>query len=263
MKKWETKANLSESTARCVLTDRVLCAEKFVLGSGQMRDREVHLWQVDLADAHWDTFSEVLSLDEKARAGEFRTSKLRQYYRRCRSAVRVLLARYSGEIAAGIQFHYGEFGKPEMEHGRWHFNVSHSHNLALVAISLSVVGIDLERMLPLSVDVGMVNIICHPAELTSFRCLTLNERHALFYRLLTRKEAYCKAVGIGLQRPLSDLCFAELSSSTGLEVSDEKNDSLTTFFVYEICSLIDYAVSVCLPFSDAQISLFSLEPDSF
>jgi phosphopantetheinyl transferase len=57
-----------------------------------------------------------------------------------------------------------EYGKPELEDQRWHFNASHSGDLGLIAISLQPVGINLELATPLVVDTGLINVLCHPVK---------------------------------------------------------------------------------------------------
>jgi phosphopantetheinyl transferase len=54
--------------------------------------------------------------------------------------------------AEDIQFHYGDFGKPDIVDQQLQFNLSHSENLRLVAISLQPVGIDPEFVRPISID---------------------------------------------------------------------------------------------------------------
>jgi 4'-phosphopantetheinyl transferase len=251
---------VSESNAKCEPPGCAGSAEDFNARIGQTHERDVHIWQVDLADSCWDVFSHILSLDEQEKADRFRTLKLRQHYRRFRSALRVLLARYSGQNAVDVRLRYGEFGKPELADQLLHFNVSHSENLGLIAISLHPVGIDLELMSPLGVENGLIDVVCHPVEKPLFERLSASERCRLFYKLFTRKEAYCKALGVGLQRPLCSLRFADSPCSIGSQVHDEDIDKVSSFFVYDICSVIGYAVSVCLPFSDARISLLKLDP---
>jgi len=251
---------VNESNAKCELPRCGVSAEDFHATIGRLHDRDVDVWQVDIADACWDAFSDVLTLDETEKTDRFRTLKSRQYYRRFRSALRVLLARYSGQNAADIRLRYGEFGKPELANQQLHFNVSHSGNLGVIAISLHPVGIDLELMSPLDVESGMIDVVSHPVEKPLFERLSVSERCRLFYKLFTRKEAYCKALGVGLQRPLCSVWVAASPSSIGSQVHDEYSDNISPFFVYDICSTIGCAVSVCLPFSDARISLLKLEP---
>jgi 4'-phosphopantetheinyl transferase len=193
--------------------------------------------------------------DEREKAGRFRTLKLRQYYRRCRSALRLLLGRYSGQRPASIKFRYREFGKPEVDDPKWHFNLSHSENLALIAISLHPVGIDLEFINSLEIDPGLVDIVCHSSEKTALELLPVDERCRLFYELLTKKEAYCKALGVGLQHPLCALRFDVFS-----QVCDEHIDDAPLLFAYSIPSVAGYAASVCMPLADARIYLFKSEP---
>jgi 4'-phosphopantetheinyl transferase len=251
---------VGESNLNHELMGYAISAEDLHARLCKMHHRDVHIWQVDLADECWDMFSDVLILEEQGKTERFLALKLRQYYRRCRSALRVLLAQYSGQNAGGLRFRYGEFGKPELADHELHFNVSHSGNLGLIAISLHPVGIDLELMNPLDVNEGLINVLCHPAEKPLFECLRVNERYSLFYKLFTRKEAYCKAVGIGLQRAPSGLRFADLPGSIGSQVHDEHMDNISSSFVYDICSIIGYAASVCVPFLAARIFVFKAEP---
>lgn len=54
-----------------------------------LRTQEVHIWHADLRAPELETG--VLDADERARAARFRTSALRERYRRCRCALRSLL----------------------------------------------------------------------------------------------------------------------------------------------------------------------------
>lgn len=81
------------------------------------------------------------------------------------------------------------------------FNLSHSSGVALIALSTSEVGIDIERIDDRGVaDLGRLlagirtsGDVCDDASDTVARA---------FYRLWTRKEAYCKACGQGLHMPM-------------------------------------------------------------
>ena len=204
-------------------------------------------------------FFDVLTQDELERRDRLRTLKLRLSYQHCRSALRVILGLYSGQNPAELRFCYGKFGKPKLPDRGLHFNVSQSGNLGLVAIALHSVGVDLELINPLVVDADLVNVFCHPFEKALFEPLPLNKRSSLFYQLLTRKEAYCKALGIGLQRAFRSLRFDDLDSLRS-QVYDEDVADTVPFFAYDLRCIIGYSASVCLPYSDARISLFKLEP---
>jgi 4'-phosphopantetheinyl transferase len=94
-----------------------------------------------------------------------------------RTALRRVLATYLGEEPKQIQFQTGEHGKPRLAAAarRLEFNLSHSGEIALVAVSGEhEVGIDAERVRP--------------------------KRGAAFYRRWARHEAHVKCLGVGLLR---------------------------------------------------------------
>ena len=113
-------------------------------------------------------------------------------------------------------------------------------------------------MRPLDVNGGLINILCHPVEKSLFEYLRKNEQCRLFYRLFTRKEAYCKALGAGLQRARSGLRFIDFPASMAVQVYDEYINDISPFFVYDIDSITGY--KCLLPHSKARLSLFDLKP---
>jgi 4'-phosphopantetheinyl transferase len=223
---------------------------------GSLSTNDIHVWQADLDDARWDIYSDVLSTDERERADRFYTFRLRQRYQRCRSVCRVLLGRYSSQSPASVIFRYGPFGKPEVADRQWHFNVSHSRNVALVAVAMHPVGIDVEFVDAEKINVGeLINVICHPGEKGKLALLSGSERRLQLLQIWTQKESYLKALGLGLQHPLRSVRF-DASIQRGRKVLND-NGSPVSFFVYEISAIEGYAASVCLACPDARLSFFS------
>jgi 4'-phosphopantetheinyl transferase len=232
--------------------------------AAHLRDGSVHICQVNIDDPGWDRFSAVLSRAENEKAERFRTLKLRQNYLRCRSALRMLLALYAGQPANGIALSYGQFGKPEIADQKWHFNLSHSEDRALIAISSYPIGIDLECMDRAGVDIAeLLNIVCHRNEITALAFLPQAERSKFFYQLWVQKEAYCKALGTGLQNKLCSLHFVALPSMSILQVRDEQTDNASLFFVHDLPCPTGYVASVCLPCADVRISVLEATPKDF
>lgn len=102
----------------------------------------------------------------------------------------------------------GEWEKPRFESGRAAFNLSHSGNTVLCAISELPVGCDVQKK-----DPGQSQIarrFFHPEEYAALcACATEEERDRLFYRLWTLKESFIKCTGRGLSMPLDSfrICF--------------------------------------------------------
>ena len=102
----------------------------------------VDVWRVRLDEpAMAGSEASVLSPDEIARASRFHFEKDRIHFTRCRSALRTLLAGYLAIPATEIRFEYLTGGKPQLaaeQNSRaLQFNVSHSANMALIAVMRS------------------------------------------------------------------------------------------------------------------------------
>jgi 4'-phosphopantetheinyl transferase len=224
-------------------------------------DGDIHLWQVDMGDAGWDRLLAVLSADEHEKAERFRTRELQQHYRRCRVALRTLLGEYAVQDAADIDLRYGEFGKPEMADQKLHFNLSHSGNRAIIGIALHPMGVDLEYMDRAGMDIAeLLDLVCHPVEQAELARLDEPQRSSVFYRMWTQKEAYCKALGVGLQNSLPSLRFNDSSATGTALVIDERSVYPSPFFVHNLTFMAGYAASVCVPFADARVRVFAAMP---
>jgi 4'-phosphopantetheinyl transferase len=227
--------------------------------AGSLQYDEAHVWQVKLDNPIWDMFATVLNAAELEKAARYRTSTLQQRYRRCRSALRLILARYANQAAPDLNFRYGQFGKPELlDHHRLHFNLSHSGDHALIAISTHELGVDLEFMGKQNVDLdGLIDMVCHPNEKAALLLLQENAKNQQFYRLWTQKEAYCKMQGLGLQQSLPALHFKATESGDVLQVHVDDRDHASAHFVHKLDLLEGYAASICLPLESVRISTFS------
>jgi 4'-phosphopantetheinyl transferase len=176
-----------------------------------LSDGEVHVWRVslDLPQTLIDSFFESLSDDERKRAGQYHFPKDRRRAIVSRGALREILGNYLGMPAPELRFVYGEFGKPALSlesDNELRFNVSHSADLALVAVSRSRnVGIDIERVRPGVAAEQIAERYFSPRESDALRALPAEERTAAFFRYWTCKEAYAKALGRGLSLPLDRL----------------------------------------------------------
>jgi 4'-phosphopantetheinyl transferase len=94
-------------------------------------------------------------------------------------------------------------GKPVLERGGLEFNLSHSGELALLAVSRGrPVGVDLEHPRSFRNEAGMARRICTARELRHLA--TAGDADELL-RLWVRKEAVVKATGKGLTRPVNEV----------------------------------------------------------
>lgn len=170
----------------------------------------------------------------------------------------MLLAKYLQQAAAGLRFEYNRFGKPALADRGWHFNLSHSGRRALVAIARQPLGIDLEMLDKPGIDVDeLVGLVCHPTEKAVIEALSAAERQRLFYRTWTRKEAYCKALGVGLQRELPTLRMETHPTTAAVEVIDGQATGGPAYYVHDLHVVPGHAASLCLPLEQARIGVFT------
>jgi 4'-phosphopantetheinyl transferase len=141
----------------------------------------------------------VLAPDEAARAGRFHFQRDRDRYVSGRARLRHILGRYLAIPAAGLVFHYGAEGKPALD-GPVFFNLSHSADLAALAVAPFEVGIDVECLRQIEEDIACRYFARD--EVTRLNDLPPEQRNRAFFTGWTRKEAFIKTRGAGLSLPL-------------------------------------------------------------
>ena len=121
-----------------------------------------------------------------------------------------MLSRYINQSAADIVFAKGTYGKPYLAGFDLRFNLTHSNECVLVAVtSENEVGIDVEFLeQEHRFDDLVKRFFSHEEQQEYLLCDSDEERRLAFYRGWTRKEAYLKAVGLGLSYPLDQFAVS-------------------------------------------------------
>jgi 4'-phosphopantetheinyl transferase len=116
----------------------------------------------------------------------------------------MLLGRILDRAPATMGFTSGRHGKPALSDSTLRFNLSHSHHLALFAISRDLtIGCDVELHDERFLTDNIAEHFFSPAEIAELRALPAADQGAAFFAGWTRKEAYIKARGLGLSLPLA------------------------------------------------------------
>jgi 4'-phosphopantetheinyl transferase len=132
--------------------------------------------------------------------------------------LRELIASYTDLSANELEFVPGPYGKPYATGSELakhiSFNVSHSHGVALYAVTKThAIGIDVEYIQPLK-DINLISReIFTDREAASLPAHPGTAQTTAFYRLWTRKEAYLKACGIGLGADPAALEMPDMSTT--------------------------------------------------
>jgi len=170
---------------------------------------EVHVWRasLDVTALQVQSLQQSLTGDEQKRAMRFYFRKDREHFIVARGLLRLILGRYLDIEPAQLRFWYSPYGKPalasEIGRNRLRFNVSHSHGLALYAITCGrELGVDVEFNRTDLAEEQIAERFFSPREVAALRALPANMQQKAFFRCWTRKEAYIKARGEGLTLPL-------------------------------------------------------------
>jgi len=169
----------------------------------------VHVWRVPLTLPATEVHSlqRLLSPDELDRAARFYFEADRQRFIMARGVLRRILSRYLGLEPQQLRFCYSHYGKPDLAPAAGmrplRFNLSHSHTLALYAVTCGrEVGIDVEYLRTNFAHEEIAARFFSARENTTLQTLPPHLRYAAFFTCWTRKEAYIKAHGEGLSLPL-------------------------------------------------------------
>ena len=170
---------------------------------------QVDLWKIPLADQDppLESLYGLLSPDEADRANRFVFDRDRNKFIRVRGLLRIILGQYLQIRPGLIEFRYEPGGKPHvadaLNPSRLRFNVSHSGEIALIAVGTGrELGVDVEHIRR-NVDLREVAArFFSPREVLELFSLPEEQQTLGFFNCWTRKEAFVKAIGAGLAFPL-------------------------------------------------------------
>lgn len=174
----------------------------------------VDLWTLPLAgvaDGLVDSWLPRLGAAERARAERLRVERARREHVAAHALLRHALTRHLGGAPEDWRFGRGSHGKPHLADppdGRDpRFNISHTHGLvACVIVEGAEVGVDVERS-DRRTRLDVAGRYFAAPEVEQLRRARPEARDTLFLGFWTMKEAYIKAIGLGLARPLGGFAF--------------------------------------------------------
>jgi len=176
---------------------------------------DVHVWTMvperERDPARLARFRALLSADELARLGRFRVEPAAHRYLVSHALLRSLLSRYAEIDPARWRFTYGSHGRPEIANRAappLRFNLTHTDGLVACIVSLNrACGIDAERLSGRHDPTGVARKMFSDREYRQLQQLSGRACLEYFYDRWTLREAYVKALGIGLTFPTRALDF--------------------------------------------------------
>lgn len=176
-----------------------------------LSEDHVDIWRtaLDLPLRQIDAYFALLSADEVARARRFKLKRKQREYIISRGMLRRILGQVLKRDPAGLEFAYTEHDKPVLEITRRGlpvcFNVTHSHEQTLIALSLGhVLGIDIELVRPDVQFRQLAKRFFSAQEARELETYTEAGLPRAFFACWTRKEAFVKALGDGIAFGLNE-----------------------------------------------------------
>ena len=218
---------------------------------------QVHVWRICLEQENdlLERFRGTLEPEELDRAGRFRFERLQRHFVASRGFLRHVLARYLGAKSSQLRFTYNEYGKPSLAGKEsLQFNMSHSHEVALVAVSRNAaVGLDVEHIRADFASEEIATRFFSRLEVETFSSLPMEERVVAFFRCWARKEAYIKAIGKGLSQLLDRFDVSLAPDEPAALLRADEDDSLS-WTMSDIDVGADYASALAVEGVPSQIS---------
>ncbi|MEO1576512.1 MAG: 4'-phosphopantetheinyl transferase superfamily protein [Pseudomonadota bacterium] len=165
---------------------------------------QLFVLDLDAPDAGGPGDLALLDAHESARAGRLRFEKHRLRFIASHAGLRRSLAAVTGQAPDEVRIIAAEHEKPHLaDDAGWHFNLSHSGPLALVAASRAgPLGVDVEQLRELADRDTVARQVFCTEELEALAALAPDQKTRGFFRAWTCKEAVIKTTGEGFRADL-------------------------------------------------------------
>lgn len=177
-----------------------------------------------------------------------RAERAKRFHSSCDAAIYALselLARYAIFDAFGIseiKINSNKYGKPLLEEQKgMHFNVSHSGDIIVCAVSSYDVGIDIEFMRECNY-LKIAKRVFSESEYLFLHNSAEREKKERFFEIWTMKESYIKYIGKGFSLPLNSFSVDFESKPIRVLDADKKR---TAAFIKQYKTDDLYKLAVC------------------
>ena len=206
---------------------------------------EIHIWQICLNNCSAKQLFSCLSPTEQERARRFKADIISRRYIVAHAAMRDILAKYLGGSATSLDLIQPLNQKPlihqSQNHLGLHFSLSHSHEIAILAVSQAcIVGVDIEHIRPVASVTQIANRFFAASEYELLQKSPKAQQLALFFKIWTAKEAFLKAQGLGISNHLNQFSITLNYEQEPIGIERAKTDGeewrlhrLVTFPEYE------------------------------
>ncbi len=214
-----------------------------------LSDEKIHVFLFQLDLFNYKDLIPCLSEDERIRADKLKIEQKKNQFVITRGLLRQLLSKCMEKGPGEIEFFFGQHCKPyindKCNNKSIEFNVSHSGDYALIAITLeNTVGVDIEKINPGIDYQSLSNRFFSNKEKYELISFDNNEKLDAFYRAWVRKESFIKATGKGIAFGLDFFSVSlDEDNNTGTEV-DSPDAENNKWYCYDLINLDDYKTAL-------------------
>ncbi len=213
-----------------------------------MTKTPIYIWRIQLQPSPEDVshLLSVLDEEELARYRKLIPSAAKQQFILSHYATRIILAYHLNLSPSKVRIYRTSNGKPTLDSSyTLYFNLTHSHNLALLAVSSThEVGIDIEYQQRAIEYTSVGKRFFSPLEYRYLQSVDPKQQRPVFFTIWTRKEAFIKALGEGLRYPLSRFSVSP-ERSTPINVRDLQGKPLP-YTLHDIPLADDYSGALAI-----------------
>jgi len=200
----------------------------------QKLEHEAHVWLTrpeDVTDPdQLQAYQSLLSHDEQERYQRFHFDRDRHHYLVAHVLLRKALSAYVDVDPSAWQFSQNQHGRPEISAPEieplLRFNLTHTNGLVACVVTLELdCGVDVERVSARGNLTGIAEKMFADSEQQDLMNLDGQAFLERFFTYWTLREAYCKALGVGIAWSKSNYGFVEEGGERwGISFDAESND---------------------------------------
>lgn len=244
---------------------------KHLIEAASLGESDIHVYCLFTDDVHspdvLNEYESLLTQWEREKVFRYFFEKDRKTSLISRALLKMVLSGYTELDICHIDFVMNSHGKPELKknsnENRVRFNLSHTRGMIVLAVILECdIGTDVESFNGKNNSSQIARHFFSEKEVLALQQKPECLRNECFYEFWTLKEAYIKAIGLGLSIPLDTFSFLLDGSGITIEFQEGMNDQPEEWFFYLSDITPNHKLAIAVKSWGAQynVSLFRCIP---
>ena len=238
MKKFHWRSIILADIIKLIQIFQIFEEKPYSMQPPLLSDNQVQIWHIPCL-INQDVIKYLIAdlrADEQEKATRYRFEKGRNVFVSARTALKWLLSVHTGLPVSHINLVTNDHGKPflaDAAQRELFFNVSHTGNHIVIALSKVDIGIDIETIKGRHNELARIVEQGHKIELENFSKIREEDKFNAFFSWWCRKESFVKGVGKGLGLSLKSFVasFEPVDQNHLLQVDDP---NLAQWCIYNV-----------------------------